>query len=324
MGLPSILDEGTHASQPLPEGNVTSPKDLGGNIQPLDRDLTFTTSDEDIAKTTPCPKESRGDKDSGGNKLPTDMEPQNPTDADLSGTSVKYQEDQTQSSRLRYQSLTENEDEAQESKEDILGAGEEMDDNPQSAETQHQSPPPQEDKPTSPIAPHIDASDTDSSSDKILKKYDDTLPLTEQKLVKYLQKVSRVLFERLTKDQDQTDKLVEASTSSLEKSSTTINDLYKGLNVITDLLKNINTAVKDDPAANAKINEATETFGKIFSNVTEVLSLVKGFDFFALLSSVKLLQDHAFKQNEASTDWMKSSTNMAWNLGSRMTRVELS
>ncbi|GKG36400.1 hypothetical protein Tco_0444078, partial [Tanacetum coccineum] len=27
MGLPSILNEGTHASQPLPEGNVTSPKD---------------------------------------------------------------------------------------------------------------------------------------------------------------------------------------------------------------------------------------------------------------------------------------------------------
>nr|GEU57011.1 hypothetical protein [Tanacetum cinerariifolium] len=74
------------------------------------------------------------------------------------GTGVKYQEDQTQSSRLRYQSLIENEGEpsykrepntqpmlltyadvraillseheAQESEEDILGAGEEMDDNP--------------------------------------------------------------------------------------------------------------------------------------------------------------------------------------------------
>ncbi|GKG23835.1 hypothetical protein Tco_0391871, partial [Tanacetum coccineum] len=38
----------------------------------------------------------------------------------------------------------------------------------------------------------------------------------------------------------------------------------------------------------------------------------------------KLLQDHAFKQEEASAAWMKSSTNMAWNLGSKMTRVELS
>nr|GEX16725.1 hypothetical protein [Tanacetum cinerariifolium] len=37
------------------------------------------------------------------------MKPENPTDADLLGTGAKYQEDQTQSSRLRYQSLTGNE-----------------------------------------------------------------------------------------------------------------------------------------------------------------------------------------------------------------------
>nr|GEV68354.1 hypothetical protein [Tanacetum cinerariifolium] len=100
-----------------------------------------------------------------GNNPPIDIEPLHPTNADLSRTSAKYQEEQTQSSRLRYQSLTENEgepsykgepktqpmilsivdvraillseDEAQESEEDILGAGDEMDDNPQSDETQH-------------------------------------------------------------------------------------------------------------------------------------------------------------------------------------------
>ncbi|GJV89081.1 hypothetical protein Tco_1533019 [Tanacetum coccineum] len=52
-------------------------------------------------------------------------------------------------------------------------------------------------------------------------------------------------------------------------SSTTISDLYKGLNVITELLKDISNAVKDDPAINQKLNEATETFAKISSNVTE-------------------------------------------------------
>nr|GFA80743.1 hypothetical protein [Tanacetum cinerariifolium] len=137
-----------------------------------------------------------------------------------------------------------------------------MDDNPQSAETQHQSFPPQEDKHTSSTAPYTEASDTNSSSDKILKKYDDTLPLTERQLVKYLRKVSRVLFERITEDQwenhkeavvhyvnlkasindyydenityrDQTNQLVEASTSSLQKGSSTINDFCKGLEVIT-------------------------------------------------------------------------------------------
>ncbi|GJU42444.1 hypothetical protein Tco_1195401 [Tanacetum coccineum] len=59
--------------------------------------------------------------------------------------------------------------------------------------------------------------------------------------------------------------------SSLDRSSTTVSDLYKGLNVITQLLKEISNAVKDDPATNQKINEATETFTRISSNVTENL-----------------------------------------------------
>ncbi|GJT99239.1 hypothetical protein Tco_1094757, partial [Tanacetum coccineum] len=173
-----------------------------------------------------------------------------------------------------------------------------------------------------------------------------------RQLIKYLTKVSRVLFNRITEKQweqheeaavsyadlkasinqyydeniahkDQTDKLVEASMSSLDRSNTTISDLYKGLDVITKLLKDINNAVKDDPAANKKINEATKTFERISSNITEVLSLVKGFDFSTLLSNVKDLQAHALKQEEALAAWTKSSTNMAWNLGSRMTAIEI-
>ncbi|GJY14633.1 hypothetical protein Tco_0385055 [Tanacetum coccineum] len=97
---------------------------------------------------------------------------------------------------------------------------------------------------------------------------------------------------------DQTDKLVEASMSSLDRNSTTISDLYKGLNVITQLLKDISNAVKDNPAINLKLDETTKTFARISSNVT--------------------------KKEEASTSWIKSSTNMAWNLGSRMTGVKLS
>ncbi|GJY59658.1 hypothetical protein Tco_0459550, partial [Tanacetum coccineum] len=90
---------------------------------------------------------------------------------------------------------------------------------------------------------------------------------------------------------DQTDKLVDASMSSLYRSSTTISDLYKGLNIVTQFLKEISNA---------------------------------GFDFSALLSTVKSIQDHVVKQDEASAAWIKTSTNMAWNLGSRMSRVELS
>nr|GEU85951.1 hypothetical protein [Tanacetum cinerariifolium] len=49
-------------------------------------------------------------------------------------------------------------------------------------------------------SPSTKALDTDSSSDGILKKYDNTHPLTEQQLVKYLQKMSTVLFNRITED----------------------------------------------------------------------------------------------------------------------------
>nr|GEW75918.1 hypothetical protein [Tanacetum cinerariifolium] len=69
---------------------------------------------------------------------------------------------------------------------------------------------------------------------------------------------------------DQTDKLVEASMSSLEKSSTAIGDIYKGMNVITQLLKDISNTDKDDHATNQKINESTETFAKFSSHVTEI------------------------------------------------------
>ncbi|GKF86993.1 hypothetical protein Tco_0254820, partial [Tanacetum coccineum] len=97
--------------------------------------------------------------------------------------------------------------------------------------------------------------------------------------------------------------------SSLDKSSTTIHDLYKGLNVIIELLKEIK---------NKKIIEATESFTKISTNITEVLSLVKGFNFSDLQSFVNALRAHALKQDEELAVWAKSSTNMAWNLGSRL------
>ncbi|GJT63752.1 hypothetical protein Tco_1015232, partial [Tanacetum coccineum] len=106
IGFPSILDEGTRKSKPLPEGTATHLKDSRGNIQPLDRDLTFTTSDEGTAKTTSRPEGSLGDKDSGGNIPPADIEPIHPTVTDLSGTSAKYQVPDPFVTRFRYQSLS--------------------------------------------------------------------------------------------------------------------------------------------------------------------------------------------------------------------------
>ncbi|GKG06781.1 hypothetical protein Tco_0329750, partial [Tanacetum coccineum] len=60
-------------------------------------------------------------------------------------------------------------------------------------------------------------------------------------------------YEENIAHRDQTDQLVVTSMSSLDKSSSSISNLYKGLNVVTELLKDINNVVKDDPATNNKI-----------------------------------------------------------------------
>ncbi|GKC53147.1 hypothetical protein Tco_1075892 [Tanacetum coccineum] len=307
-GLPFTLNEGTRKSKPLPEGPATHPKDSGGNIQPFVRDLTSTTFDEDTAKTTPRPEGSLGEKDSGGNLPPVDMEPIHPTIANLSGTDVR--------------AFLLSDNEAQESEEDILGAGKEIDEEPQAAsiaEAHHQSPPPQAGKPQSSHAPSTEASDTDPSCDDILKKYDNILPLTECQLAKHEKAMVNYADLKASIDdyynenithRDKTDKLVEASMSSLDKSSHTISDPYKGLNIITKLLKEIKNAVKDDSVINKKFSEATKSFTKFSTNITD------------LQSFVNTLQAHAVKQDEELAAWAKSSTNMAWNLGARLSGLE--
>ncbi|GKF58408.1 hypothetical protein Tco_0171945, partial [Tanacetum coccineum] len=105
---PSTLNEGTCPSKPFPKGTATHSKDSGGNKQPLDRDITFMTSNEGMAKTMSPPEGLFRNKDSGGNIPPADMEPFHNPVVDLLGTSAKYQEDQTQSSKFRYKSLTKN------------------------------------------------------------------------------------------------------------------------------------------------------------------------------------------------------------------------
>ncbi|GKB59560.1 hypothetical protein Tco_0915746, partial [Tanacetum coccineum] len=93
-------------------------------------------------------------------------------------------------------------------------------------------------------------------------------------------------------------------------SSNTISDLYKGLNIIIKLPKEIKNAVKDDSVINKKIIEATKSFANFSTNIND------------LQSSMNTLQAHALKQDEELAAWAKSSTNMAWNLGSRLLGLE--
>ncbi|GJX23152.1 hypothetical protein Tco_0227597 [Tanacetum coccineum] len=271
------------SKNPPTETKVTPPKLMeGGNKQPLARDIPFTTPDEGTAKTTPRPEGSLGDKDSGENIPSADIEPIHTPIADPSGTGAKYQVDETQSTRLRYWSLTKNEGKTSfevklgkdNDEEEVLAAQVDMDEDIQAAE-EVRTPSPKQDQPEPSQEHHEEA----------VVSYADLKASIEQ------------YYDENIAHRDQAGKLMEASMSSLDR---------------------------NNPTANQKINEATETFATISSNITEVISLVKSFDFFALLSTVKDLQAYALKQEEASTTWIKSSTNMAWNLGSRMIAVEIS
>ncbi|GJY66023.1 hypothetical protein Tco_0468261 [Tanacetum coccineum] len=186
-------------------------------------------SDEGTVKTTPLPKGPRGDKDSKGLKPPADMEP-----------------------------LTNLSDD-----QDVFEDGENMDEYNQADEEEHQSLLPNKEQPES---SHAQESDSDSSFPDALRKYDNILPLIERQLVKYLRKVSRVLYGRITEDQwaqheedaisyadlrafiegyceenvdhrDQTDKLVQGTMNCLDKNSTERADLLKALNGVTKTLK---------------------------------------------------------------------------------------
>nr|GEV01146.1 hypothetical protein [Tanacetum cinerariifolium] len=294
-GLPSTqLDEGTRKSQLLLEGKKSDPKDSVGNKQPIDTRFPSKVFDEGTVKTTPLPQRPRGDKDSEGLKPPADMEPLTNPVADTLGTDGKYHAEQTQSARLRYRSLTENEgntssevepdsktlqlktfvdvqalllsdDEmVQESdNEEVFAAGEDMDKDIPPTDKEAQSRPPNKEQPE-PF--HAQELEFDSSSPK-LKKYDNILPLTKRQLheedaVSYADLRASIegYNEENVDHKDQTDKLVQATMNSLDKNTTKRADLLKALNGITEILKAVQEAVKEDPALNKKVLEATKSY----------------------------------------------------------------
>ncbi|GJR85005.1 hypothetical protein Tco_0209016 [Tanacetum coccineum] len=140
--------------------------------------LPSTVLDEEVGKTQPPYKGTNTrDKDSKGLKPPADMKPSPTLVSDTSRTDAKYQVDHTQSTRLS-------------DVDDVLEAGEEIDEDIPPTDEEAQSPPPNQEQPESSHTHETDESDSDSSCPDVLKKYDNILPLTKRKLVKYLKNVS--------------------------------------------------------------------------------------------------------------------------------------
>ncbi|GJY42322.1 hypothetical protein Tco_0429592 [Tanacetum coccineum] len=84
------------------------------------------------------------------------------------------------------------------------------------------------------------------------------------------------------------------------------------------LRKNV---VMENPTLHKKVIEAIEAYTK---NSNDLLTLIKNFDFQGLKSSVASLQATATSQDKHLAELVKSSTSIAWNIGSKMTAIELS
>ncbi|GJU38114.1 hypothetical protein Tco_1186468 [Tanacetum coccineum] len=173
--------EGSEQSHSVSSGTVPDPQDLERNIQLASTGLPSTLN-EGTRKSQPLLEGSLGDKDLGGNKPPADMEPINPPVADLLGIGAKYQtssEVKSDTDPVKLQTFGDvqafllSEDELDE--EEILAVGEDMVDDTQVAE-EVRTPSPNRDQPE-PSNAQESASDSSSPD---LKKYDNTLPLTER------------------------------------------------------------------------------------------------------------------------------------------------
>ncbi|GJZ72301.1 hypothetical protein Tco_0636152 [Tanacetum coccineum] len=220
---------------------TTLPK-LKGNDQPVDKGLPSIASNEGTTKTTPRPEEPLGDKDSGGNKPPADMKLINPTVADPSGTSAKYQ--------------------------GVFEAGEDMDEDTQE-DTEVQSLPQNAKKPES---SHVQ--DTNESTL--------TLVLISKKVVVSYADLKASIegyYEENIDHKEQTDKVIDAAMNSLDKNGIARGDLLNALNGVTEALKAIQDTVKEDHVLNKKVLEDTEAYTKNSTHLTELLTLIKNFDF---------------------------------------------
>ncbi|GJZ42337.1 hypothetical protein Tco_0589223 [Tanacetum coccineum] len=319
---PTGPTKGSEKSHLVSSGNVHDPQD------PLERNIQLAGT----VKTKPLPKGPHGDKDSDEFKPPPDMELLTTLVVDPSGTDAKYHADQTQSTRLRYRSLTKNkgktssevepdtqtlllttvvdiqalllsDDELiEESDDDVFEAGDEMDE---------------------------DIVTLMKKKLKVLKKYDNVLPHTETLLVLNLQKVSQALYNRLT--EDQWEKHEEAAASyadlrvKLKDFMMLLTKFIKALRLPSAHMRSSLSSSElsmEDPALNKKVIKVIKAYTKNSTNLTKLLTLIKIFDLQGLKSLVDSLQASALRQDEHLAVWAKSSTSKAWNLGPRLTSIE--
>ncbi|GJW46754.1 hypothetical protein Tco_0078400 [Tanacetum coccineum] len=80
--------------------------------------------------------------------------------------------------------------------------------------------------------------------------------------------------------------------------------------------------IKEDLDLNKKVLKVAEAYTKNLTNLTELLTLVKNFDFPGLKTTIDSLKADVTTQNDHLAKWAESSASMAWSVGPRMTRIE--
>ncbi|GKE19782.1 hypothetical protein Tco_1431294 [Tanacetum coccineum] len=121
-----------------------------------------------------------------------------------------------------------------------------------------------------------------------LKKFDNILPLTERQLA-----TIEGYYEENIDHMEQTNKVIDAAMNSLDKNNIAMGDLLIALNRVNESLNAIQDAVKENLTLHKK-------------------------------SFMASLQATATSQEKHLAELAKSSTSIAWNLGSRMIAIELS
>nr|GEV44868.1 hypothetical protein [Tanacetum cinerariifolium] len=122
-----------------------------------------------------------------------------------------------------------------------------------------------------------------------------------------------------SKDKPKSSKAPDAESDS-DSSSTDVLKKYDDKSPLTQ--KAPGEVSKEDLALKKKVLEASEAYTRNSSNLTELLSLIKTIDLPSLKTTLTDLYDISNKQDEKLTDSFKSSTNMTWNMGSRLSKLE--
>ncbi|GJZ62640.1 hypothetical protein Tco_0618777 [Tanacetum coccineum] len=98
--------------------------------------------------------------------------------------------------------------------------------------------------------------------------------------------------------EDHLEKHEEVAASYADLKCSLEDFIHTSFTKILDNLKEVQDVVKEDPALNKKVLEATEAYTRNSSSFTELLSLVKSFDFPGLKSAIENLQATSLKQDE--------------------------